>query len=132
MSYYYSKIVSSSFEETLENVAELLQNEGFGIITEVDIQKTLKTKLNVDFNRYKILGACNPSLAYNALSLENKIGAMLPCNIIVQQLSDNKIEVAAINPIVSMQSVKNKDLMNLAETVSQKLRNVINNLNNEK
>jgi uncharacterized protein (DUF302 family) len=132
MAYYFNTTVSGNFDSIVEKVTELLKNEGFGILTEIDIQKTLKNKLDVDFKKYKILGACNPPFAHLALKAENKIGTMLPCNLIVQELDDNKIEVAAINPMVSMQAVKNKDLENIAEEVSNKLKNVIINLENEK
>lgn len=132
MGYYFNTTVSGNFDSIVEKVTELLKNEGFGILTEIDIQKTLKNKLDVDFRKYKILGACNPPFAHLALKAENKIGTMLPCNLIVQELEDNKIEVAAINPMISMQAVKNKNLENIAEEVSNKLKNVIINLENEK
>lgn len=132
MTYYFNTIVSGNFEVVIENVTELLKKEGFGILTQIDIQQTLKNKLDVDFKKYKILGACNPPFAYEALQQEDKIGTMLPCNIIVQELEPNKIEVAAINPMVSMQAVKNEKLGNVAQQVSQKLENVISNLKNEK
>jgi len=132
MAYYFNTTVSGDFNTIVEKVTELLKNEGFGILTEIDIQKTLKNKLDVDFRKYKILGACNPPFAHLALKAENKIGTMLPCNLIVQELEENKIEVAAINPMVSMQAVKNKELENIAEEVSNKLKNVILNLENEK
>lgn len=132
MTYYFNTIVSGNFEAVLENVTELLKKEGFGILTQIDIQQTLKNKLDVDFKKYKILGACNPPFAYEALQQEDKIGTMLPCNIIVQELEPNKIEVAAINPMVSMQAVKNEKLGNIAKQVSSKLENLISNLKNEK
>lgn len=131
MTYYFNTIIPGDFDIIVEKVTELLKNEGFGILTEIDIQKTLKNKLDVNFRNYKILGACNPSFAHLALKVENKIGTMLPCNIIVQELEDNSIEVAAINPMVSMQAVKNKKLETIAEEVSSKLENVIKHLNNE-
>ncbi|HEY5687667.1 MAG TPA: DUF302 domain-containing protein [Yeosuana sp.] len=132
MTYYFNTIVSGNFEAVIENVTELLKKEGFGILTQIDIQQTLKNKLDVDFKKYKILGACNPPFAYEALQQEDKIGTMLPCNIIVQELEPNKIEVAAINPMVSMQAVKNEKLGNIAKQVSSKLENLISNLKNEK
>jgi len=132
MTYYFNTIVSGDFEAVVENVTELLKKEGFGILTQIDIQQTLKNKLDVDFKKYKILGACNPPFAYEALQQEDKIGTMLPCNIIVQELEPNKIEVAAINPMVSMQAVKNEKLGYVAEQVSNKLKNVIKNIENEK
>jgi uncharacterized protein (DUF302 family) len=132
MKYYFNTTVSGNFEAIIEKVTELLKKEGFGILTQIDIQQTLKNKLDVDFKKYKILGACNPPFAYEALQQEDKIGTMLPCNIIVQELEKNKIEVAAINPMVSMQAVKNEKLGNIAQQVSKKLENVISNLKNEK
>jgi len=132
MKYYFNTTVSGNFEAIIEKVTQLLKKEGFGILTQIDIQQTLKNKLDVDFKKYKILGACNPPFAYEALQQEDKIGTMLPCNIIVQELEKNKIEVAAINPMVSMQAVKNEKLGNIAQQVSKKLENVISNLKNEK
>lgn len=131
MSYYYNTVVSGDFETVIKNVTQLLKNEGFGVLTQIDIKKTLKDKLDVDFKKYTILGACNPGFAHQALQVENKIGTMLPCNVIVQELDKNKIEVAAINPIISMQAVKNKQLENIADQVSNKLKNVIINLKDE-
>jgi uncharacterized protein (DUF302 family) len=132
MKYYFNTTVSGNFEAIIEKVTELLKKEGFGILTQIDIQQTLKNKLDVNFKKYKILGACNPPFAYEALKQEDKIGTMLPCNIIVQELEPNKIEVAAINPMVSMQAVKNEKLGDIAQQVSKKLENVISNLKNEK
>jgi len=128
MSYYFNKTVNGTFNDVIEKVTDLLSKEDFGILTEIDIQQTLKKKLNVDFKKYKILGACNPPFAYKALVAEDKIGTMLPCNVIVQELGDNTIEVAAVNPIASMQAVKNTELVEVAEKVSEKLKKVINNL----
>jgi len=128
MSYYYNKTVNGTFSNVIEKVTGLLSKEGFGILTEIDIQQTLKKKLNVDFKKYKILGACNPPFAYKALVAEDKIGTMLPCNVIVQELGENTIEVAAVNPLASMQAVNNTGLIEVAEKVSEKLKKVINNL----
>ena len=128
MTYYYTTIVTGDFEDVEAKIVELLKKEGIGVLTQIDIQQTLKKKLNVDFKKYKILGACNPSFAYKALQTENKIGTMLPCNIIIQELSPNNIEVSAINPLISMQAVSNEALSTLAGEVSSKLENVINNL----
>lgn len=130
MTYYFNTTVSGDFDATIEKVTQLLQKEGFGILSQIDIQQTLKNKLDVDFKKYKILGACNPPFAYQALQAEDKIGTMLPCNIIVQELATNKIEVAAINPMVSMQAVKNKQLESISKQVSDKLENVIKQLKN--
>lgn len=132
MNYYFNTIISGNFENTIEKVIALLQKEGFGVLTEIDIQQTFKKKLNVDFKKYKILGACNPKFAYEALKAEDKVGTLLPCNIIIQERDDKRIEVAAINPMVSMQAVKNIALNNIAQDVSSKLKNVIDALKNEK
>ena len=129
MSYYYSKILPNiSFDDAIEKVTEELKKEGFGILTEIDIKATLKKKLDVDFKKYKILGACNPPFAYKALQAEDKIGTMLPCNVIVQEQSADTIEVSAINPMVSMQAVKNEELEGIATEVSDKLKKVIDRL----
>ena len=128
MSYYFSKILNVSFEEAISKVTEELKKEGFGILTEIDVKETLKKKLNVDFKKYRILGACNPPFAYQALQAEDKIGTMLPCNVIVQELAEGKVEVAAIDPVASMQAVKNPELGDIAEQVRIKLRKVIDNL----
>ena len=124
MSYYFSKIVDYTFDNALIKVTEELKKEGFGILTEIDVQATLKKKLDVDFKQYKILGACNPPLAHKALTSEDKIGVLLPCNVIVHETSDNKIEVAFMNPIEAMQAVKNDDLGKIAEEVTTKLKKV--------
>lgn len=128
MSYYFSKIIKEKFEDAVLNVTEALKNEGFGVLTEIDVQSTLKKKLDVDFRKYKILGACNPPFAYKALQAEDKIGLLLPCNIIVQELSDGSTEVACIDPIQSMQMVKNDKLADIASEVQHKLKNVIKSL----
>jgi uncharacterized protein (DUF302 family) len=128
MSYYFSKTVPYNFDETLEKVTEELKNEGFGILTEIDVKATLKKKLDVDFKKYMILGACNPPFAHKALLAEDKIGAMLPCNVIVQEKSKNEIEVSVVNPIQSMMAVKNQGLEKIADEVSGKLQNVLERL----
>jgi uncharacterized protein (DUF302 family) len=125
MSYYFSKKVNATFDETVTKVTGELKKEGFGILTEIDVKETLKKKLNVDFNRYKILGACNPPFAYKALTAENKIGVMLPCNVIVQEISGGQVEVAAIDPVASMQAVGNPALKEIASEISNKLKTVI-------
>lgn len=132
MNYYFTTKYSGNFEDAVTHVKALLKDEGFGVLTEINIQKTLKEKLNVDFKKYIILGACNPSFAYKALQSENKIGTMLPCNIILQEHDQNTVEVSSINPIDSMQSVKNNALLDIAKEVSNKLETVINNLKYEK
>lgn len=132
MKYYFTTNTKGNFNDIEAKVITLLKEESFGILTEIDIQQTLKKKLDVDFKKYKILGACNPPFAYKALQAEDKIGTMLPCNVIIQELSPNNIEVSAINPLVSMQAVNNEGLNDIAKEVSDKLENVINSLNNEK
>ncbi len=127
MSYYFSKILNTGFDETITKTAQALQNEGFGILTEIDVTATLKKKLDVDFKPYKILGACNPSFAYQALKNEDKIGVMLPCNVVVIQ-QENGVEVSAVDPMASMQAIKNEALGQIAEQVQQKLKNVIDSL----
>ena len=128
MSYYFSKTVKGSFEEVHEKVTASLKNEGFGILTEIDVKETLKKKLDVNFRRYKILGACNPLFAYKALQAEDKIGTMLPCNVIVQEIAGNDIEVAAVDPVASMKAIENQELYGIAMQVQEKLKNVVNNL----
>jgi uncharacterized protein (DUF302 family) len=128
MSYYFSKLLGLPFDDALLKVREELKKEGFGIITEIDVKETLKKKLNVDFKKYRILGACNPSFAYQALQAEDKIGTMLPCNVIVQETPEGKTEVAAIDPIASMQAIENPNLQDVAEQVRNKLKKVIDNL----
>lgn len=128
MSYHFNKILDTTFQDAVERITEELKKEGFGILTEVDVQATLKKKLGVDFRKYKILGACNPPLAYKALQNEDKIGLMLPCNIVVQELPNGKIETAAVDPVASMQSIKNPSLQDVAAQVRQKLKSVIERL----
>lgn len=125
MSYYFNKTIKTSFEEAVENVIASLKEEGFGVLTEIDVKETLKKKLNVDFRNYRILGACNPPFAYKALLAEDKIGTMLPCNVIVQDLGEGNIEVAAVDPIASMQSIQNPELEEIANQVQAKLRKVV-------
>lgn len=129
MSYFFNKVLeNTSFDEAVEKVANELKKEGFGVLTEIDVQDTLKKRIDVDFKKYKILGACNPHFAYKALSAEDKIGVFLPCNVIVQEHENGKVEVAAVDPIASMISVNNPALGSLAEEVQQKLKRVIENL----
>jgi uncharacterized protein (DUF302 family) len=128
MSYYLGKTVELSFDQAVARVTEELKKEGFGILTEIDVQQTLKKKLAVDFRKYRILGACNPPLAYKALKAEDKIGLMLPCNVIVQETPDGRVEVSAIDPIASMQAIDNPGLRDLAEEVQGKLKKVIDRL----
>jgi uncharacterized protein (DUF302 family) len=128
MSYYVSKTVKMTFDEAVDRVTEELKKEGFGILTEINVKETLKKKLNVDFQQYKILGACNPPFAYQALQAEDKIGLMLPCNVIVQETSAGEIEISAIDPIASMQAIKNPALGQVAVKVQSKLKAVIDNV----
>ena len=128
MQYHISKNVSTDFENALHLVTESLKEEGFGVLTEINIQEKLKEKLDVNFRKYKILGACNPSYAYEALKLEDKVGVMLPCNVVVQELDDDKIEVSAVNPFASMMAIKNNELMVIASQINDKLKKVINSL----
>ena len=129
MSYYIeTKIHDNSFESAIEKVTEELKKQGFGVLTEIDITSTMKKKLDVDFYNYRILGACNPPYAYKALQAENKIGTMLPCNVIVQEREPGEIEVAAVDPIASMQAIENEELGTLAMEIRDKLKNVIDAL----
>ena len=128
MSYYFSKTLRVSFGEAIAKVTESLKKEGFGILTQIDVKETLKKKLKVDFRKYRILGACNPPFAYKALQAEDKIGLMLPCNVIVQELPGGEVEVAAIDPVASMASVDNPKLAEVAGQVRAKLKAVIDNL----
>ena len=129
MDYYFStQLKNSTFDEAISKTKEALKLEGFGVLTEIDMKATLKKKLDVDFYNYTILGACNPSLAYKALEAEDKIGTMLPCNVILQEKEKNTIEIAAVDPAASMQAVKNEALITVAETVREKLKKVIQNI----
>jgi uncharacterized protein (DUF302 family) len=127
MNYFFSKKVELNFEDAIAKITDELRNEGFGVLTEIDVQGTLKKKLDVDFRKYKILGACNPLFAHKALLSEEYIGVMLPCNIIVQEKEDG-VEVAAVNPMSSMQSVKNSQLESIAGEVSGRLKKIIENM----
>ncbi len=128
MSYYFSKTLQTTFDDAVIRVSEELKKEGFGVLTEIDVKETLKKKLNVDFRKYRILGACNPQYAFKALEAENKIGTMLPCNVIVQEIAGVGIEIAAIDPVASMQAVKNPKLEEIAGQIRDKIRHVIERL----
>ena len=128
MSYYFSKVLALGFDAAVKEVTEKLKNEGFGIITEIDVTRTLKDKIGAEFRPYRILGACNPSLALEALRLEDKVGTMLPCNVIVQELAPGKVEVAAIDPVASMAAINNPRLLDKAGIVRGKLEKVIQSL----
>ncbi len=123
--YSFSKIVDLSFENALKKVTEELKNEGFGVLTEIDVKQTLKMKLNVDFRPYRILGACNPPNAYKALQNEEQIGLMLPCNIIVYVNDNGKTVVSAIDPVASMKAVENPNLEKIANEIRSKMKRVI-------
>jgi uncharacterized protein (DUF302 family) len=125
MSYYFNKTLNLSFDKAIALVTEELKKEGFGILTDIDVKATLKKKLDVEFRKYRILGACNPPFAYKALQAEDKIGTMLPCNVIVQEISDGQVEVTAIDPLASMQAVENPVLKEIASEISNKLKTVI-------
>ena len=128
MTYHFSKKLKMPFDQAVAHVTEALKKEGFGILTEIDVQQTLKKKLNVDFRPYRILGACNPPLAYRALQAEDKIGTMLPCNVIVQDVGDGMVEVSAVDPVASMAAITNPKLGDVAGTVQGKLKYVIDSL----
>jgi len=128
MNYYTSKLINGNFEEVISKVTESLKMEGFGVLTQIDVSQTLKNKLDVDFRRYRILGACNPPFAYKALQIEDKIGVMLPCNVIVQEKSSDSVEVASVNPLASMQAVGNPELEKVAMEIQNKLQRVIDSL----
>jgi len=128
LSYHFTKKLNISYDEAIGKVKDELKKEGFGILTEIDVKETLKKKLNVDFPKYKILGACNPSFAYGALQVENKIGTMLPCNVIVQEISPTKVEVSAVDPVASMKAIENPKLLEIAEKVQNKLKKIIDRI----
>lgn len=125
MSYYVSTKFNGSFDEAITKTTEELKKEGFGVLTEIDVKETLKKKLDVDFKKYKILGACNPGFAHKALQAEDKIGTMLPCNVIVEEHEDGTVEVSAVNPMASMQAVENSSLGDIAGEVKSMLEKVI-------
>lgn len=126
--YYYGKKIGGTVDAIVERVTAALKNEGFGVLTSIDVSATLKEKINVDFKKYRILGACNPSFAYKALQAEDKIGTMLPCNVIVQETSVGEVEVSAINPMTSMQAVGNPSLESVAVEIQSRLHRVIDSI----
>jgi uncharacterized protein (DUF302 family) len=128
MSYYFSKTLEVPFDEAVEKVKAELKKDGFGVLTDIDVKKTLNEKLGVDFRKYRILGACNPTFAHEALLAEDKIGTMLPCNVIVQELAEGRIEIAAIDPLASMQAVQNPELGTVGLEVRNKLKAVVDRL----
>jgi uncharacterized protein (DUF302 family) len=125
MSYYFTRVVEVPFDTAIERVTGALKTEGFGILTQIDVQQTMKEKLNVDFRRYRILGACNPPFAWKALQAEERIGTLLPCNVIVQETPRGEIEVSVVDPVSSMQAVDNAQLRPIAQQVQEKLRRVL-------
>ncbi len=131
MGYYIAATLRAPFEEAIKRTEAALKEEGFGVISRIDIQKALKTKIGVDFRPYTILGACNPALAHEALKLEDKVGTMLPCNVVVQAREDGSSEVAAIDPVASMQAIENPQLVGAAREVRQRLSRVIQRLETE-
>jgi uncharacterized protein (DUF302 family) len=128
MSYSFNKRINAAFDEAVEKVIKVLKAEGFGVLTDIDVKATLKKKLDVDYKNYRILGACNPSFAYKALLAEDKIGTMLPCNVIVQEIDEGNVEVSAVDPIASMQAIENTELGGIAKQVQEKLKSVIDSL----
>ncbi|WP_081212234.1 DUF302 domain-containing protein [Salegentibacter sediminis] len=130
MSYYFNTTLkNTSFEDALEKVTAELKKEGFGVLTEIDVKETLKKKIDVEFKKYKILGACNPHFAHKALTKEDKIGVFLPCNVVVEENDNGEIEVSAVDPIASMQAAENKELHGIATEVQEKMKKIIANLN---
>lgn len=128
MSYYFTKTLQAGFDTAVARVTEELKREGFGILTEIDMQAALKEKLGVDFRRYKILGACNPPFAHQAVQAEPYIGTMLPCNVVVQEHSPGQVEVSAVDPVASMAAVKNEKLAAIAGDVRERLKRVVERL----
>lgn len=128
MNYYIETTLNTDFDSAVEKTKEALSEQGFGVLSEIDIHEKLKDKLGVDFRKYKILGACNPPNAYKALQQESKIGTMLPCNVIVQEAGENKIEVAAVDPVASMMAVENDKLAPIAGEIKELLKKVIKSL----
>ena len=128
MGYHFSKSLDVPFDQAVARVIDALKQEGFGVLTDIDVAATMKAKLGEDFRPYRILGACNPQLAYRALLLEDKIGAMLPCNVIVQQRDRGGVEVSAVDPVASMQAIENPDLAEVAKEVQGRLKKVVEGL----
>lgn len=128
MQYYFSRVLTLGFDDAVAKVTEALKREGFGVLTTIDVRDTLKNKIGVEFRNYRILGACNPALAHQALLIEDKVGTMLPCNVVVQEISLGKVEVAAIDPVASMMAIENPRLKEAAGEVQSKLRRVVESL----
>lgn len=128
LDYFLVRNVDYSFDEAIERVTDELKKEGFGVLTEIDVKETLKKRIDVDFRKYKILGACNPKFAHQALSVESQLGVLLPCNVVVQEMENGKVIVSAMNPSVAMKVVDNPEMEEIAEAVSDKIKNALNNL----
>jgi uncharacterized protein (DUF302 family) len=128
MTYYFAKTLETGFDDAVKRTLDALKREGFGIITEIDVKDTFKKKIGIEFRNYRILGACNPKLAHEALQIEDKVGTMLPCNIVVQEVGPGKTEVAAIDPVASMQAISNPRLTQAAERVQEMLKKVVDAL----
>ena len=128
MSYHFTRVLDAPFEEVISHVTAVLAEQGFGVLTTIDVKATLKKKLEVDFRPYTILGACNPEFAYKALQCEGKIGTMLPCNVVVEQMKDGRVEVSAVDPMASMQAIDNPNLVAIAAEVRDRLKTVIEQL----
>ena len=128
MTYHFSKVVEMPFEDAVSATTDALKKHGFGVLTEIDVKATLKKKLDVEYRPYRILGACNPKMAFQALQAEDKIGTMLPCNVIVQQREDGKVEVSAVDPVASMQAVHNPELLAHARAVGERLQSAVNSI----
>ena len=125
MEYHISRSIKAGFDEAVTRVKAALAKEGFGVLTEIDVKETLKKKIGIDFRNYRILGACNPQMAHRALQLEDKIGTLLPCNVVVQEHGPGEVEVSAVNPVASMERVGNPDLKPVAEEVANKLKKAL-------
>lgn len=128
MSYYFTTTLETTFDEAIDRITEVLKEEGFGVLTEIDVKATMKKKLDKDLYNYRILGACNPPMAWEAIQAEDKIGTMLPCNVIVQEREKGKVEVSAVDPVASMSAITNKELGDVAKEVQGRLKKVIEKL----
>ena len=126
--YAFSAILDTSYEDAISKVTDALKEEGFGVLTEIDVKSTLKQKLNVDFRKYVILGACNPPYAHRTLQMDLDVGLLLPCNVIVYETDDKKAYISALNPVSALKVIKNEELRNIAKEISEKLKRVIDNV----
>lgn len=128
MKYYFSKVLNVSFEEAIERVTSELKKQEFGVLTTIDLKEKFKDKLNVEFKKYTILGACNPALAHQALEKEDKLGLLLPCNVVVQEKDEGQVEISIIDPVAAMQMIDNKEIYQFANLVQKKIESVIESL----